>query len=124
MPLSDIVYANVSNTKAIYFNFATATAMAAARLIPLPRAQLSGRSRTAPEQSTRRWSTSFPSVLGTSCHPVPDRSKARRLKVFDIDQSIQNAALQFQKPGANPFAAPALKGRLANIPSRGKGSLV
>jgi len=30
-----------------YFNFATATAMAAARLIPLPRAQSSSLSRTA-----------------------------------------------------------------------------
>jgi hypothetical protein len=37
---------------------------------------------------------------------------------------MQNAALQFQKHGANPFAAPALKGRLADIPARGKGSLV
>ena len=34
-------------TAACYFNFATATAIAAARLIPLPCAQLSRRSSTA-----------------------------------------------------------------------------
>ena len=36
-----------SLTAACYFNFATATAIAAARLIPLPCAQLSKRSSTA-----------------------------------------------------------------------------
>ena len=43
---------------------------------------------------------------------------------LDIDQSIQNTALQFQKQRADPFATPVLKGRLTDIPSLSEGSLL
>lgn len=52
------------------------------------------------------------------------RHEARGLILFDINKTVEHTTVEFHIFWADPFAAPALKGRLADIPSRGKGSLV
>lgn len=50
--------------------------------------------------------------------------QARFFESFDVDQPVEYAATEFQKLGANPFAAPPLECGLTDVPADGQLFLV